>query len=300
MTKATNLSTEANKVRVRRVKISDQTERTLLQLAEKYNCIYNGRLSISKLLSQIAEGHLKISKTEPTVVKYKSFSVPLIELEIEILSNLNGTLAEIAKRIADAQGNIYRARAIENIKNTNIKIELSIPKNSSLIQLIKSLYEIKIRDVIKFNDGRNLEILMEVIDPEQKRRYKRFKKSNSNVKIEDFFNSSVIDYQDERLVKNVICTSSFQIVIDNQPGTLNKLTHKIAEKHISICSIDIDVSPSEDKNLVSLSLGFIPTLDDISQKIESIHKFMRNLKTLDYVESVKQSSVEHQLNYKYH
>jgi ACT domain-containing protein len=162
-----------------------------------------------------------------------------------------------------------------------------------LIKLIKSLYEIKVRDILQFNEGKNLERLMEIIDPVEKRKYELKKEINSDVRIEDFFNPSKINhYQDECLVKNVFCTISFQVVINNQPGTLNKLTHEIAKKHISICSIDIDVSSNEDKNVVRLSLGFVPDLDDISQKIESIQKFMRSLIALDYVHSAKQSSVE--------
>lgn len=323
MAKAVGVHPEDNTVRVRKVRLSAQDDQELEKIAKRYSCTYNRSPSLSKLLSRIASGHLSVSRSELPLAKRTVSTVPLIELEIEVLSNLNGTLAEIAKRIGDCNGNIYRASAVEKSRNSNIKIALFIPKllskDSNLKKLVKSLYEITVEHVWKFNEKEKLETLLGVIDPVEKLKYEHqknyeqhkeekekhnFKKNQHKdrehgpLKIEDYFDIRChkIDnsnYRNRKLVTKLICTIGYQIVIDNQPGTLAKLTREIAEKHISISSIDIDFSIHEDKNLVALCLGFCPVVDEVSPRIETIQKFMADLDNLNFVESVKQLSVYH-------
>jgi uncharacterized protein with ACT and thioredoxin-like domain len=292
MTKAISLTTEEDTIRVRRVKISERANRVLEEIAKQYGCTYNKKLSISGLLSQIAEGRLKVIRSELTVAP----SVPLIELDIEVHSNLNGTLAEIAKKIADSKANIYRVKAVETSKNSKIKILLFVPESCSLAKLVKSLYGITVGDVLDFNEEENLDNLLEVIDFDYSRIYKRAKKKGTNVKIRELFEET-IEYKTEKLITNITCTIGFQFIIDNEPGTLDALTHKIAEKRISINSISIDFNANENTNLVNMCLGFCPSTDEVSQKFDSIKKYIKSLKTLDFVKSVRQRSVDY-LNYK--
>lgn len=291
MTKAIGLSTGEDTIRVRRVRISDRANQVLEQIAKQYGCTYNKKLSISGLLSQIAEGRLKVIRPELSIHKPIAPSVPLIELDIEVHSNLNGTLAKIAKIIALYQANIYKAKAVENNKNSKIKILLSLPENCSLAKLIKSLYEITVGDILDFNEEENLEKLLEVIDFEYSRIYKRGGKKGTS-EIRKLFENNT-EYKTEKLITNITCTIGFQFIIDNKPGTLDKLTHKIAEKRISINSISIDFNANEDTNLVNMYLGCSPSTAEVSQKFDSIKKYIKSLKTLDFVKSVKQRSVDY-------
>lgn len=287
-----NFSTKDD-IRVRRVKISERDEQALKQIAERYGCIYNKKLSISSLLSQIADGRLKISKPELSFIKNKASNIPLVELEIEVLSNLNGILAEISAKISKFEGNIYKSKAVEHSKNSHIKMAISIPQSHNLAEIVKSLYSITIENVLEFNKEDKLEKLLEIIDINQYQRYKEHKKNNSiNLKIKDFFHSSLIDYKSKKLVTNIVLIIGFQIVIDNQPGTLSKLAYKIAKKQISISSINIDFIPDQNQNLVNLFLGFGPVIDQVFQEIGNIQTFMRNLKNLDFVESVRQLNID--------
>jgi hypothetical protein len=289
---------ESDKVQIRRVRVSDEANRVLEQIAKKYGCTYKGRLSISGLLSQIADGRLQVSRPDLAIVQQtrpdlpileKNEKPPLLKLEIEVLSNLNGTIAEITKKIRDVDGNIYRARAVENSKNSHIQMAISIPQKCSLTELIRSFYEITIKDILKFNEEDKLEKLLEIVDPHQKRRYEDYKsKKDKNANIQDFFDSRTIDYKSEKLIQNIIVTVGFKVIMNNDPGSLCTLAQLIAEKHISISSINLNYDPYENQYLVNFCLGFSPVVDKMSEKIESIYKLMKSLEGLDFVERVEQ------------
>lgn len=277
---------------VKRVTLNKSDELALKKIAEKHGCIYNKKLSISRLLYEIASGRLEITSKQSSAIKSKYPNEPLIELDIEVLSNLNGILAEITRKISDFNGNIYRAEAVENSINSHIKIDLSVPKSESLKILAKSLCDITIEKVIHFNTKDKLENLLKALDESQYSRYKATKGSKKNTKIEDYINSQNADYLNEKIVKSVVIIVGLQILLDNKPGIFTLVAQKIAKEKVSISSINMDYLPDKNQNLVNLCLGFGPIIDQVFEEIGNMESFIRRLKTIDGVRSVKQLGVD--------
>jgi predicted regulator of amino acid metabolism with ACT domain len=271
--------------KVHRVKISEQDWATLEHLTKKYGCTYDGKLSISGLLSQIAEGRLKL--TAPAAKE--NLNVQLIQLDIEVLSNLNGTLAAITKIIAKHNCNIYRAMAVENSVNSHVRMEIYVPPELPLSELFNSLNKIIINDIFDFNEDAKLENLLKVIDEDQ---YRRYLKSKTKAVIRDWF-EEIIDYKSIKIVKAITVGIGFQLVTKNQKGTLHELTDKIAQKRASISDIKITYDQKENKSFIYLLLSFSEIGDDLFKRIASIQKFMSDLKEPASILEVNQLDLGH-------
>jgi hypothetical protein len=272
-----------NTTQVKRIRMSQQVDEQLKQLAQQNNCEYHGKPSINKLLSQIASGYLEIKKK--SLSESKPEGVPLVQLEITVLSNLNGTIAQIANKLANFGVNIFQAKSKENadiirlivhipeeIKNKNTQ------KRHSLIELFKSLEEITIERILDYNEYKKLEKLLSALDSGARENYIFYKEriKNENSTEEKLLKEYLLDfYGNQSIVKNINCMIGYRVVINNQAGTLAELTSKISEKFFSIICLDIDVSPDKNTNIIDLILGFYPLGSH-----EKVFEKLSNIKTL--------------------
>ncbi|YAG16479.1 hypothetical protein NSTC745_05855 [Nostoc sp. DSM 114161] len=282
---------------VKRIRMSEDVEQKLKQLAEENKCEYHGKPSISKLLSKIANGYLEIKKKSP--VESELQCVPLVQLEITVLSNLNGTIAEIANKLANFGVNIFQAKSKEH--SNAIQLIVHIPeeiknqkthKRHSLIELFNSLQEINVERIINYNEYNKLEKLLSALSTKARENYifykerikaetktvkQKNKKSNEDSSEEELLKEYLLEfYSSQSIVTNINCMIGYQVVINNQAGTLAELTSKIAEKFFSIIWLEIDVSPDKRTNIINLILGFYPlgNHEKVFEKLSSIKILM--------------------------
>lgn len=273
-----------------RVQITEAENDTLRTIGENYGCIYRGKFSISRLLSKIASGELNITrKNYHYSIKQ---DIPLIELTIEVLSDLNGTIYKISETIGISQGNIFGIKAKDH--ENKINISLSLPKNCDLHKLFDDLSKISINDVVEYNTLEKIEELISKMSPETKNYYDRLEKGSSDaLKVKDKF---LYDFGEQKLVSHIYCSFGFEIRVKNKPGNLGKLTRVISDNKISIASIEQEIDPNSSKyNLAKIFLGFVPSNKNYSvqDEIKSIEKFIDNLNKLDYISGVKRISIDY-------
>ncbi|WP_334918546.1 hypothetical protein [Nostoc sp.] len=277
--------------------MSEHVEQKLKQLAEENKCEYHGKPSISKLLSKIANGYLEIKKKSPLESELQC--VPLVQLEITVLSNLNGTIAEIANKLANFGVNIFQAKSKED--SNVIQLIVHIPeeiknkktqKRHNLIELFNSLQEINIKSIVNYNEYNKLEKLLFLLSTKARENYifyqerikaetkagkQKNKKTNEYFSEGEFLKEYLLEfYGSQSIVTNVNCMIGYEVIINNQTGTLAELTSKIAEKFFSIIYLEIDISPDKRTNIINLILGFYPlaTHEKVFEKLSSIKILM--------------------------
>jgi predicted regulator of amino acid metabolism with ACT domain len=277
----------------RRVKLSPEINQQIESIAKRYNCMYGDKPNLSELLQQIGDGRLNVVRQSLSAISPH----PLIELEIEVLSDMNGILAEISGRIAKCRGNIYQAKADQHRFHRSIKVAVFIPDTTNLPRLIKDLREITFEDLQKFNTHKQQLQVLKTIAPEEARPYEILSKREGEHKMEEFFRNVSPDHKSRRMIVNISFVIGFQVTLDNQPGVLSALSHQISEKYISIRSISIITNPDQQSNLAEIYLGFNSETVASFDSIENIRKFIKGLKTLPFIRNVTQFSIAYSDGY---
>jgi hypothetical protein len=263
-----------------RVQMSTETLSELNKLALKYACTYNNEPSLSRLLGQIGDGHLTI---EPgTVSKELNTTTPLVLLTLKAPSNLNGIVATVSRKIADAHGKIFQIATVPfNDDLGLLKISLSLDaKNFSqeikkLKTLISKLRSIKFADIERFNQP---DRLMQAYNLMQ-----NFGKSaTTNVSMSQYFNmqSPIGDI-----------TYSFGMRINACSGieTIASITDLVASKQIFVSKIEHDFDFQQNEDIVNLFLEVrlsdrIDRFEDEMENISRLDELIYNLETVKEVE----------------
>lgn len=277
-----------------RVQINEGELKALEKIGDRYGCIYRGKLSLSRFLSKVASGELNIAHQE--LIKPEAPSKPLIELSFKTISDLNGTIAAIAQKIADFQGNIFGILAKDY--DDVIKISLSLPEKCEIYSLFDSLMQITIQDIESYNSIDKKEHLMGVIKPEVKAYYDKLRNINPEHR-KNVMNEFLKDNKNVSILSHVSCAIGFKIKIKNTPGRLAELTKKFAKHHISIVFIEQDLDIRDPNfNSANIFLGFTPKQEiEYFKEIRNIENFTNSLKRLNYVKTIKRISIDYLRKY---
>jgi uncharacterized protein with ACT and thioredoxin-like domain len=237
--------------------MSAATENELKLLAEQYNCIYDGKPSISRLLAEIGNKNLAIQPSQKEEDRLDSHS-PLdsnswwLVLTMETPFYINGIVATVTQKIADAQGNIFKADAKQKKDNLGIlKIYLSVSENR-IVDLLDNLYEIQFEDINEFNNseqfGKAYELLLSL---------------NKMPKLEPMANENVnekikTNLSKQRVILSIECNFGIELIAKNKRGTLAEITNKIASNGIMISSVQQKFNIIQEKDIFEFFLEVIP------------------------------------------
>jgi hypothetical protein len=138
-------------------RLSDEELALLKQTAQKLKVTYDGQPTIPGLIKEIARGRLVVTNALELSENHDAVSHnSLVDLDIEVISDANGVMVLIAKKICDVQGNIFYAHADGKRPKKNISIGLAIDEELHLVNLIKMIKSIKFSDISKFNNSEQL------------------------------------------------------------------------------------------------------------------------------------------------
>lgn len=280
-----------------RVQLYPEVVKKLTDIAYGLGYIYGRKGNLSILLTKIAEGKLQLDVDDSNIkqdIYTDNLSLNLIGLEVAIFCDLNGSIACIAQKIADAGGNIYDIKTGEG--NPKILITLEMPEDSDLNELIAKLKEIKIKDVLKFKQLKpKLKELLRVLEPEKGKAYEILEQDKTYQLTDDRLDNLLSKFSEFKFLKNIVLSIGLRVHVRNTKGTLAKFTEKIAEKGVAILAINQIFSNIDKQNIADLSLGFYPLLEGDEtlnkMKIKKINNFINNLKSIDGIEDLYQINI---------
>jgi predicted regulator of amino acid metabolism with ACT domain len=266
----------------KKISVNDIQYDALLKIAGQYGCTRckGGEDSpdIGELVRQIADGRrLQVISAAP----------PLEDgliLDIVVLSNLNGTLSEIAKKISQSGCDIRNASAgIGPEGERTLRIEIQSPDLNRLPELAKSLYQITVGDLMTYNDQSEdkLRALLKTIctlgfsDAKFKGANSTFVILQTENNTQTFFQGMKQNldlYKNIKVVRTVVVSIALRFGATNQKGTLWQVTQKIAAAQISITDLRIRFH-SNNKNMLDLLLNIpVPSNEiPVPSKAEEIN-----------------------------
>jgi prephenate dehydratase len=250
-----------------RVQLSDELRNKIEQIAKNYDCYYGEKASMSKFLAKIATGQLIIRESIPWQADREKNNY-LIDLHVDLPSNLNGLIYEITKIFGKNNINICRAISREN--NNYARFTLSCPKNVDMSNIFQEIKDIDLKKVFNLNDNNKIYEFIKKIDDSDKPI-----KREDELKDENTRNFIVHKYGNQKIIKEIYLLLRFKIEIDNKPNELKELLKEIVKKRISIVSINVntktDGNGEQKTNLVNLLIGFY-LFSDINISQEKIDK----------------------------
>ncbi len=235
-----------------RVQMSEETQKKLENLAENYDCIYNGKPSLSLLFSKIGKEELIIQPKE-LEIRSVNLSDPIVpKLDLLILTmncpfNVNGIVAKVTEKIAEKEGNIFRINARHESDNLGIlKLHLSLGKyeQKNLAKMLTSIYNITLEDIDKFNYFENLRAADDLLRQHQASSITNIEKATDVIR----------EVLHRNVIINTSCIFGIEVTSKNKAGTLKKITEKIATNKILISSIVQNFNNLKEEDIVKVFL----------------------------------------------
>ncbi len=272
-----------------RVQMSPETKIVLENLAEKYGCIYGKKPYISGLLTQIADGRLALSRSAPSQHSFAHLS--LLKLRIWLPTGIKGSFAFIASKIADLNGKIFKFQVDSENHPISAQIWLYIPEDVDLRSFILTLQEIKIQDVMKFNEADEILAALEQTKHLNRNAYNHQEKDTQNLHLRQ--ERLVDEIMNQKLLLDIACTIGLKLIAVNQIGLLAKVMYEIAEQGFFISSAKQDFD-FEGKDIMELLITLHPTSQSqMPQEIEKINTIAKHLKKIPAIKEVKHLGIDY-------
>ncbi|AFY57625.1 Phosphoenolpyruvate carboxylase, type 1 [Rivularia sp. PCC 7116] len=273
-----------------RVQMSPETKHFLENLAEKYGCIYGKKPYISGLLTQIADGRLALSRSAPSQRSLSFSHLSLLRLQIWLPSGIRGSFAFIASKIADFNGNIFKFQVESEKHPVLVQIVLCIPEDADLKSLIKTLQEIKIQDVMKFNQADEILAALEQTKNHNRNIYKNPDKDDQKLQLEERL---VDEIMNQKLLLDIACTIGLRLMAHNQVGILAQVMYDIAKQGFFISSVKQDFD-FEGKDVIELLITLHPTSQsEMPTEIEKINTIAKILKKIPGIKDVQHLGIDY-------
>jgi uncharacterized protein with ACT and thioredoxin-like domain len=271
--------------------LSDEEWTRLELLAKRLKVIHDGKPSIPGLIREIARGRFVVSSALELLERHDDISHDsLIELDIEVISDANGVMALIAKKISDVQGNIYFAKTEEQKHRKIIKIKLLVNEELYLLDLIKAIKDIKFSDIVEFN---NSEQLIRVAISLSQHYYdlginENFASLMIRNELYKYKKENNLDaFSNIKIVSNVVLTVGLKIKVRNKPGVLMKLSDWISKKYIPMKSVDVYPCSNKQDSQIHVYIGITSDMVDSFKHVGSIEKMISDLKKETFVINVE-------------
>jgi predicted amino acid-binding ACT domain protein len=288
-----------------RLQMLSETEQYLEEKAQEYKCLYNDKPSISSLLAHIARGELQI--VPPSNLK-KKISGEFIEIKLTTFLNLKGITYVVSDKISQLKGNILKVQVQPTDHLGILKFLIDI-KEEKIGNLIKSLQEIKIKDILEFNienleqykknpekfiievEKSLAEILQATGNNFNGYNLNSSDKKESMIKVKNDFLITLMEQ--EHLLKSIYCTLGIKVTTKNQPGVLTKVSREISNQKILISSINLDFDPILEQAIINIFLELRPKLkgDDIIG-LEKVKEVIANIEAISEVKGVERLGEE--------
>lgn len=256
-----------------RVQVSDEIEKFLTNLAEELGCLYGGKGSISRLLSEIVDQKLTVIRKENQNLKTNQY---IVELQITVKTNFNGTLHDIAE-IISKKANILRAKAreidyipvivnnesdiVKGKKYFIIDILISLSSKQGLENLdyiIRELNQIKLSSFLKYHNKIDWVKIgneaYEIANPELINKNHVYK---NNQQLIDAIEKQLIT---KKLISVIRLIIGYKIIIsktNNISLLLVNVTDIISKNELSILSAQVETHQTKNEStfLIYLQLG---------------------------------------------
>lgn len=273
--------------KVTRVGIDPNDRKQLEYIAKEFDCTERGRASIKQLLEDIATGRLSLSKkVNVEESKEEGFQIlglgdeNLIELTLNVISDLNGTIALITRKIKEQGGNIYQAIAEES--TDMITVIFSLKKSEA--NLIKNISNIKFGDVLKFNGIEKQKHFLEIVNPQLKNVIQWLEQNKEAEK--SSLEKAIDTHLAIKIVKSIKQSFYFQIKADNRLGVLNSIAEEMALNKVTIISINQFNDYQDDTCKINLFAG-VSLLEEENNTFTSIDQLKKDIENIDGIRTVR-------------
>ena len=274
-----------------RVQMSPETKLFLENLAEKYGCVYGKKPYISGLLTQIADGRLALSRSVPSQNSLRFSGISLLRLRIWLPTGIRGSFAFIASKIADFNGSINKFQVDSESQPVSAQILLYIPDDADLKKLINTLQEIKIQDVMKFNEADEILAALEQTKNLNRNVYKNQEKDVQKLQLRQ--ERLVDEIMNQKLLLDIACTIGLRLIALNQVGILAKVMHEIADQGFFVSSAKLDFD-FEGKDIIELLITLHPTSpSQMPQEIEKVNTIVKILKQIPAIKDVQNLGIDY-------
>lgn len=273
-----------------RVQMSSETKLVLENLAQENGCLYGGKPHISGLLTQIADGRLVLNRAIPP--QHSLPRAPLLKLRLWFPIGLKGTLAATVQKIADFGGNIFKAKVNSEVDKATAQILLSIPESSDLSAFITALQQIKIKDIVAFNET---EEILNAMNQTKKLNYNLYKEQEPDTQkkksIQDRLVANVLN---QNLLLDISCTIGLKLVAHNQVGILAKVTCEIAAQGFFVSSVKQDFDSNKSHDIIEFLLTLQATpQNEMSKEIPKIYSIVKALKNIPAITEVQRLGIDY-------
>lgn len=268
--------------------VIDKIERT----AKRYGCLHGNKPSVTKLLEKIADGRLSIISSLELVTSHE----PLIELDIEVLSDSNGILSLISEKISLLGGNIYFAKADQRRMQSVVKMIFSMQDKSHFVPLLKSIQEITFNDIKKYNNDKQQVKIIKSFSPVEGATFEKMLEFGDFKSTQIPSKNIIFEFITKKMVTNIILTVGLQIVMDNRPGVLGSLSNWISSRYISIRSINVHPNNDGKTSQAELYVGITSDMIDSLDEFDTIKKLIISLKKQDFIHEVNQLNIAYSDN----
>ena len=205
---------------------------------------------------------------------------------------MKGTLAATVQKIADFGGNIFKAKVNSEVDKATAQILLSIPESSDLSAFITALQQIKIKDIVAFNET---EEILNALNQTKKLNYNLYKEQEPDTQkkksVQDRLVANVLN---QNLLLDISCTIGLKLVAHNQVGILAKIACEIAEQGFFVSSVKQDFDSSKSHDIIEFLLTLQATpQNEMSKEIPKIYTIVKALKNIPAITEVQRLGVDY-------
>lgn len=248
-----------------RVQMSVETQEELKLLAEKYDCFYNKKPSLSILFGKIGKKELTIqpveSVTSPIPINnFIDSNFDLLILTMNCPFDVNGIVAKVTEKIADKEGNVFRINSLHESKNLGVlKLHLSLGKHEqeNLAKMLDSIYSLTLNDINDFNTPEKMIAANNLL-----LKYHQTSSKENTTKAESNIEKELLD---RNIIIDMSCIFGIEIISNNKTGTLKVVTSKIASNKALISSIVQNFNNATNEDILKVFLEIKISYDRLNQ-----------------------------------
>lgn len=268
-----------------RIRLSNNDQQKLEELAESFGYTHGGKPSLTGLLKAIAQEDLQIHDGS-----VDSQSIPneqLYMLTVEAPFSLNGVVASVTQIFGKAKCNIVWLTAKhkdESMGILNICFSLNGVGEEVLGDIFDDLSSIKYQEIDKYNDFRNNEDkMLEIYNALLDRR----------LVVDVPYKDKMKELKDTNLICKASLSIGLHVFACSEAGTVGRIAGKIAESKIMISSIELvsNLEEETDEILAFLQVVLISNSrsdkeDYIRDRVGALTAMKDNLK-IDFHQTIQ-------------
>ena len=162
---------------------------------------------------------------------------------------------------------------------------------ADLKKLINTLQEIKIQDVMKFNEADEILAALEQTKNLNRNVYKNQEKDVQKLQLRQ--ERLVDEIMNQKLLLDIACTIGLRLIALNQVGILAKVMHEIADQGFFVSSAKLDFD-FEGKDIIELLITLHPTSpSQMPQEIEKVNTIVKILKQIPAIKDVQNLGIDY-------